>query len=361
MKYDVVIVGAGVMGAATAYHLSTSGKKVLLLDQFSFKNDRNASQDFSRAFRYEYGEDAFYTNLAVQSLKAWKEFEQKAGTQLYFPCGALLLARSENDYALKSYKTLQSLGHEVDLFSEEDLKKRFPQFSARFGVFDHNGGILEANTATDAFIRIAHANGVHTRENVKVVRLEGTTIYLENGEIVQAERIILTPGTWVHSLLPHRLPIQTTRQQLIYLRPKHLEEFQKDRFPCFAYLDGGFYGFPAHGIDAVKIASHIPGDVTDPDAPEADLAPLIESARLFLGEFIPSLADAEVLKTKACFYDVSPDKDFAIGELEPNVFIGTGFSGHGFKFAPVIGKYLADLVLGKEVDVPERFGIAKLL
>ncbi len=361
MKYDIVIIGGGVMGAATAYHLSSSGKKVLILDQFDFDNERNASRDYSRAFRYEYGEDIFYTNLAVESLKMWKNFEEEIGVQLYFPCGALLLGRSENDYAMKSYETLRSLDHSVELLTRNELQKRFPAFSSEFGILDLNGGILEAHTATDAFLRIARARGVAMQANAKVIRLEGTNIYLESGEVLTADKIVLTPGMWVRSLLGNRLSIKTTLQPLIYLKPEKPGDFQKENFPPFAYLDEGFYGFPMHGIDAVKIARHVPGEAADPDAPLPDLSSVVSEARAFLGEFIPSLQNAELIKTKMCLYDVSPDKDFGIGELEPNLFVGTGFSGHGFKFAPLVGKYLADLALGVDAHIPERFELNKLL
>jgi len=148
MEYDIVIIGAGVMGSATAYYLSKSGKKILIIDQFKFKNNFNSSQDHSRAFRYEYGDDEFYTKLAVESLKLWKEFEKDAKRLFYYRCGAILLADGNEDYAMRSYKTLKKLGHKVDLLQKEELNKRFPQFSAKLGIIDYQGGILDAASAS---------------------------------------------------------------------------------------------------------------------------------------------------------------------------------------------------------------------
>jgi len=122
MKYDVVVIGAGVMGTATAYHVSKRGKKVLLVDQLPIINDINSSIDHSRVFRYEYGKDEYYTNLAVKSLKLWKEIESESGHQLYFPCGCLLLEnRKEGKYAKDAYNTLTRLGHPAVFFNKKEL------------------------------------------------------------------------------------------------------------------------------------------------------------------------------------------------------------------------------------------------
>ena len=343
MEYDIIIIGAGVMGSAAAYYLSKSGKKILIIDQFKVKNDLNSSQDYSRVFRYEYGEDEFYTNLAVKSLKLWKEFEKDAKKQFYFQCGALLIAEGEEEYAMKSYKTLKKLGHKVDLLNERDLSDRFPQFSAKFGVLDHQGGILEASSAVESFINLAKQNGVEILENIKVDKIKKNSIILENKRVINFNKLIVTCGAWASKILD--LPVKATKQQIIYFKPKNAENFSKDNFPLFAYLDKGFYGVPIHGIDAVKISNHLPGEISDPDNDRKVSEKFIQSCKDFFKEFIPELADAEVIKTKVCFYSMTSDEDFIIDKLDDNIIIGAGFSGHGFKFGPLLGKILADLAL----------------
>jgi len=347
MEYDIVIIGAGVMGSATAYYLSKSGKKILLLDQFKLKNDLNSSQDYSRAFRYEYGDDEFYTNLAVESLKMWKEFEKDTKKQFYFQCGEIIIAEGEEEYAMKSYKTLQKLGHKVSLFNKKDLGSKFPQFSAKFGVLDHKGGILEASSAVESFIDLAKRNGVETLENVKVTKVDKNSITLEDNKTIKFKKLVVTCGVWASKILD--LPIKATKQQIVYFKPKNRKDFVKSKFPCFTYLDKGFYGFPIHGLDAVKISNHLPGEIINPDKDSREVSEeFINSCRNFFKQFIPELADAEVIKTKVCFYSMTSDEDFIIDKLKDNIIVGAGFSGHGFKFAPWVGKILGDLALNGE-------------
>ena len=349
MKYDVVIIGAGIMGSATAYYLSKTRKKILLLDQFTIENNMNSSQDYSRTFRYEYGEDEFYTKLAVESLKLWKDVENESGKKLYFQCGVLSIGESDNDYAMKGYKTLKKLGHKVDLLKGHYLKKKFPQFSANFGVLDYHGGILEASTAVKIFIELAIRNKVKVIENSKVNEIQNNAVILESGQRIECEKVVVTCGAWTSKLI--KVPLKATRQQLVYFKPKNVEKFKENNFPIFAYLDKGFYGFPIHGIAAVKISNHIPGQLVNPDTVKRTVnEEFIKKCRNFLKEHIPELADAKVIKTKTCLYTMTADEDFIIDKINDNLIIGAGFSGHGFKFAPLIGKVLSDLTLNKKID-----------
>ena len=359
MEYDVVIIGAGVMGSSTAYYLSNSGKKILLIDQFEVKNDLNSSQDFSRAFRYEYGDDEYYTNLAVESLKLWKEFEKDANKKFYFQSGALLIAEGEEDYAMKSYQVLKQLGHEVDLLKKDELKKKFPQFSAKLGVLDHHGGVLEASSAVGSFANLAKQNGIELLENMKVTEVKNNSIILEDKTTIKFNKLVVTSGVWTSKLM--NLPIKTTKQQLVYFEPKNKTNFSKDKFPLFAYLDKGFYGFPIHGINAVKISNHLPGEIVDPDKDDRNVSEnFVQSCRDFFRQFIPELSDAKVIKKKVCFYSMTTDEDFILDRLSDNIIVGAGFSGHGFKFAPLVGKILADLSLsgGTKYDI-SRFKIKR--
>lgn len=351
MGYDIIIIGAGVMGTSSAYYLSKKGKKVLLLDQYAVENDINSSQDYSRAFRYEYGDDEFYTNLAVESLKLWKQLEIESNKKLYFQCGSLLLGETEDDYATRSFNTLKKLGHKVDRLSKEDLNNRYPQFSSKFAVFDYHGGILAASSAVKAFIGLAKKNGVEIREKTKVNAVDDHAVILEDGIKLEGRKIVITSGVWVNKLLNISLSIKAAKQQLVYFKPKNLDRFRKEVFPMFAYLDQGFYGFPIHGIKAVKISNHTPGEIVEPLTVDRTVnETFIKECREFFSKFIPELADSEVIKTKVCLYDMSPNEDFLVDRLNEDVVVATGFSGHGFKFAPLIGKMVGDLILNKEIN-----------
>lgn len=342
------------MGCSAAYYLAQTGAKVVLLEQFTIEGANNASQDYSRAFRLEYGTDEFYTKLALESLELWRELERKSGRQLYFPCGALLLGKDEKDRAMESYKTLRRLGCEASLCDREELAKRYPQFRAEYGVLDHAGGVLEASGAVETFAELARAAGVTIQENTQVARLESGRATLDSGKVIKAEKVVVATGNWTRKLLP-QLPIRSTKQQLVYFKPSSPQEFTKSVFPAFAYLEEGFYGFPIHGIGAVKLANHMPGDAVDPDdMPREASKEFIAEARRFLTQFIPRLADAEIIKSKVCLYDMSTDSDFIVDFVDENILILGGFSGHGFKFAPKIGQ-LAAAMLDHGEPPPVRF------
>ena len=347
MMYDVVIIGGGVMGAAAAYYVSKHTPRVLLIDQYAIANNFNASQDFSKTFRYEYGDDELYIGLAVKSLAEWRRLEKESGRRLYYQCGSLLLGQQKDDYADISYRTLQRLGLPVELLDEQQMNARYPQFASKYAVLDPNGGILEASTAVSILINLAKQNGVTVLENTKVTSIDGNKLHF-SGSDVTYKKLILACGIWANSLLERPLSVKAARQQLVYFKPKHLQDFEKVRCPMFGYLDEGFYGFPMHGLDAVKVSNHMPGDFVDPAAIDWSVSDdFIDECRTFFQRFIPSLVDAEVVKTKVCMYDMSPNEDFIVDRINEQIVIGTGFSGHGFKFAPLIGDMLSRLALDR--------------
>jgi len=347
MKYDTVIVGAGVMGSATAYWLSKEEKNVLLIDQFEIENSINASYDFSRIFRYAHSEDEYYINLAVESLKLWKEVEKESGKQLYFNCGLLELCNTKEDTGMKTFHTLKKLGHNVTLIEKTKFPETYPQFkNINFGVLDRNGGLIEANSAVKTFIRLAKQNGVTIRENEKIIDLEDNKLILENGESIKFEKLVLTCGSWIKKLTDIKLPIKLTKGQMLYLKPKDSSAFAKENFPCFVFVEKKFYGIPIHGIDGMKFSVNYESKEVDSPDIERSLSDDCESrCRDMLKKYIPEIADSEIVHTRVCLHDSTPDGDFVIDKVKEKVVIGCGFSGHAFKFAPLIGKILSDLVL----------------
>jgi len=213
---------------------------------------------------------------------------------------------------------------------------------------DPNGGLIDAQAAVSAFVELTKRNGGEILENARVEEIHNGSLVLQNGEAVFFEKLVITAGVWTNELLGSKLPLQATRQELVYFKPKDPTNFKKDTFPTFAYMDyeGGFYGFPIYGIEAVKVSNHLPGAPIDYNTVERIVSQeFIDACRNFLAESIPELADAKVVKTKVCLYNMTPDGDFIVDRLNDSIVIGTGFSGHGFKFAPLIGKILADLAI----------------
>src|SRR5712691_1377637 len=354
------------MGAATAYAISRmADQRIILLDRYGLGNEYCSSNDVNRVFRYSYGNDQYYTKLSIESLRLWKEIEKETGQELLIPAGLLML-EGEDEHANKfnesSFKTLTKLWLGAEVYEGPELKKRFPQFQANRGFSDPHGGVLLASKSLKIF---ASQSGVSILEkHVTTFRdKSGIEIETSHGERIRARKLVVTVGPWSNSLLRDGMTgIIPTRQQVIYLKPsRDLVKFQPTSCPVF--FTDHHYGLPAVGIDGVKISNK---ELTDPVDPETARRSVdqdqIEQCRAACREFIPDLADGEVIRTKVCLYDMTENSDFVVDRDPDNrdIVYGYGFSGHGFKFAPLIGKLLAELALDREPSFDiSRFSIRR--
>lgn len=354
--YDVVIIGGGVMGAATASELARKRLRVALVDQAALPNPRGASVDHSKVFRFAYP-DALYARLAMDGLELWREIEEETGARLLTETGVLLLGHNRPSFETDTFDVLRRLGVEAEMLASRDLAKRYPQFDARsfvYGVVDPSGAILHAESAVHTLIELARSRGVSVIETARVTGIEksGNAIRVatEGGSSFESGRALVTAGPWTRRLLPQLSDLlKVTRQEVAYFEPLAADasSFEAKRFPIFIELETGFYGFPIHHSGAMKIANHHKGREVDPysqDEPVSDQ--FIEQCRAFFRKFIPALAQAAVKETRVCLYNNTPDDDFII-DWHPElagVLIATGFSGHGFKFGSVIGRIAAELL-----------------
>ncbi|HXF41355.1 MAG TPA: N-methyl-L-tryptophan oxidase [Blastocatellia bacterium] len=355
-NFDVAIVGAGVMGAAAACELAREGLSVALIDQSALPNPRAASVDHSKVFRFAYP-DPFYVRLAMDSLKRWCALEEETGTPLLTQTGALLIGKRRPSFETECYEAMLNSGCEAEMLDHEQVAARFPQFNAHafeFGVFDPSGAITHAEIALRALIELARRRGVRILENTRVIDVRNTAsrvvVACDSASDIECERAMIASGPWSRKLLPFLADrLTTTRQELVYFEPaaEISRSFEPSAFPIFLELESGFYGFPIHHNGSMKIANHLKGAVVDPDAlhDEVDDS-FIGSCRTFFNEFIPALADARVRETRVCIYNNTPDDDFII-DWHPTlegVLVVTGFSGHGFKFGPAVGRIGAELL-----------------
>ncbi len=346
------------MGLATAYTLSKSTKQsVLLIDRYRISNELCSSNDINRVFRYAYGRDKLYTQMAVESLKLWHEMERESKGRLLIPSGFLMMEGEDeywNRFVADSYRTLKELGLNAESLEEAELRKRFPQFSAKKAVLDPYAGSLMAAEVLETLHSAVKLGGVKILEGEQVIKLhpsETPEIETSSGKRVRCKKLILTSGVWSNKLLREGLAKMTpTRQQLIYFKPAaHLDRFQPANFPIF-FVDN-YYGIPAVGIDGVKVSFHGLPEVVDPETAKRTVDPeAVESCRNIMRKYIPELADCDVVHSKVCIYDMTENSDFVISSDPeyPNLVYGYGFSGHGFKFAPLIGQLLAELALERE-------------
>jgi len=364
IEADVCIVGGGVMGAATADAISRmSENRILLVDRYGVGNEYCSSNDVNRVFRFAYGGDQFYTEMAVESLRLWKELEKETSQELLIPAGLLMLEGDDehaNRFNESSFRMLTKLELGAHIYDGPELKKRFPQFQAGRAFFDPHGRVLLAAKSLETFASEAGRRGVKILEKLvtKVRDKSGLEIETAEGQTIRAKKLVVTVGPWSNGFLKDGLTGMTpTRQQLVYLKPsRDLERFRPSSCPVF--FTDYHYGLPAAGIDGVKISNKELIDPVDPETARRSVdQEQIDQCRDACRKFVPGLAEGEVVQTKVCLYDMTENSDFVI-DRDPahrDIVYGYGFSGHGFKFAPLIGKLLAELVL----DIDPSFDLSR--
>ncbi len=354
------------MGLAAAYFIRKQTRRdVLVLDRYGIGNDYCSSNDVNRVFRYAYGNDELYTRMAVESFDLWHGLEKESGEKLLIETGLLLLNgndRNANAFNEASYNTLSRMRLGAESISREELGKRFPQFRADEAFFDTHGGVLLASKALQTLHNLAAKRGVRLqkREAQEVVLGDRPHIVTRDTETIEFRKLVVTIGAWSNRLLNEKLvSIRPTRQQIIYFRPNTMESFRPERCPVF--FSDKHYGLPAAGINAVKMSPKELDETVDPETAKrsVDEQQIVE-AREACRRFMPEIANTEVFQTKVCLYDMTDNSDFVL-DSDPensNIVYGYGFSGHGFKFAPLIGKLLAELALDSKPSVNlERFTV----
>lgn len=327
----VVVLGGGVMGLSAAWALAQRGARVRVLDPLPRDNDRNASNDTSKIFRYAYARDAEMVRLAREALPLWRELERASGTTLLHQTGLVLLG-GENGFADQSARTLLELGERAEVL-EGDAAKRYPFAGARRVVVDPQGGWLDPPAVLRAL------EGEIGKLGGEIQR--GAPAQSVDPAAHDADATVVCAGPHAPRLLPYlRGRIRVTRQVELYFRAPP----DAPQVPVFAAMEEGFYGFPAmDGL--IKVADHRKGPaVMNPDAPRPPATSQEEAtAREWLRQRLPFLAEAPLVRSRVCLYDNTADDRFVLGPAPgaPRVVVGAGFSGHGYKFAPRVGEMLA--------------------
>lgn len=357
---EVVIVGGGVMGVATAAALAERGARVTLLERASVAHEWASSHGLSRAIRHEYGAAVIYSAMVARSLALWRDLAAAAGRDLYVETGVLTLGDRADGHTLAGLATMRAAGLPVTEISHADCRQRFPIFEpAEFDAITYNaaGGFLRASECVLALAARARRLGATIREGVAVARVvpagAGGRVILADGASLRADRVVVTAGPWTRTVLPDlALPIRPTRQQVAYFAGLPAARFGVGACPVFlARMD--FYGFPLTESGWFKVGRHTFGPTVNPDAPYSPDMAEVAATRAFLRRVIPTAAEAPLAAVDRCMYDVTADEDFILDRHPggPGVIIGSGFSGHGFKFGILIGRLLADLAL----DTPPEF------
>lgn len=376
--YDVIVLGVGSMGASTCYHLAKRGYKVLGLEQFDITHELGSHAGQSRIIRKAYGEGSNYVPLLERAYQNWKTLEDETGIQIYYQTG-LLYFGSQHDQFLNTIKQ-SAKAYNINLkeLSIDECSKKYPQINLPINyqrLEEPNAGFLTPELSILLMVEHALANGavIKTKQKVLDWKKENNIIKVQTEtHNYEAKKLVITAGPWAGKMIPgYNLKLKITRQALAWVKPKKWDDFSLGKFPCWLLEDNGFefYGFPIlpagkfHGPIGLKLALHYPGgEETDPDYVNRNTKPSDEKTLIdFLNKFIPDgYEDTLVMKT--CLYTKTPDEDFILDHLEgydKDVSIATGFSGHGFKFASVIGEIMADLAMTGSTSLPIGFLNAK--
>ena len=356
--YDVVVVGAGVFGAWTAWHLRRAGQRVLLLDQYGPANTRASSGGESRVTRMAYGPNEVYTRMSQRSLVLWKQlFAKLSRPELFRETGMLWMAPEKDELALQSHETLTRVGIKHEVIETAELRRRYPQIVVPDGgwaLFEPGSGALLARRAVQAVADDAVRAGVELRlGKAATPGGEGrlTELELADGSRIAAGTYVFACGPWLGRVLPELLGerIFPTRQEVYYFGvPPGDRRHAPPALPIWLDFGRAYYGIPDIEARGFKIALDSHGPAIDPDNAERTPTPAgIEQARAFLKQRFPALADAPLVGAEVCQYENTSNGDFVI-DRHPgfdNVWIAGGGSGHGFKHGPAVGEYLARRML----------------
>lgn len=365
-SYSHIVVGAGALGAASAYRLAVAGHTdVLVVEQFELGHSRGASEDHSRIIRHAY-HSPVYTALTPAAYATWAQVEEETGLRLVFKTGGLDLAvhGTPGEVELNDYRSsMTSVGIPSETLSAAEIRYRWPQWVIEddvLGLYQEDGGILDVRRATAAHIALARRMGVTFAPHTAVRSISSTDTHVavrtDQGEVT-AESVILCAASWTPELLGdlgQPWTIALSQEQVSYFATPNLRDFAPDRFPMWIWHgESFFYGFPVYGEVAVKAARDMRGKFItqqtrsyEPDPQETEVV------GSFLQQRLPGAYGPELM-SKTCVYDMPPDREFILDCLpgHPRITVAIG-AGHAAKFASLIGEILADLSTRGETSHP---------
>ena len=356
MSYDVIVLGLGAMGSAAAQHLAERRRNVLGIEQFTPPHDRGSSHGGTRMIRQAYFESPAYIPLVLRAYELWERLERDAGAKLLNITGGLILGSAKGQLVSGGIAAAEAHGIKYSILTRSETRTRFPAIAPLeddVAVYEELAGYLFPEDCIRAQLKVAEKNGAELHFDEKVIGWTALSNRVEvatSRGVYQAGHLVITAGPWANEAMRGLFPLRVTRQVMAWIQPVGgVEPFLPGRFPVFLCdsLDGSWpgYGFPAVDGASGGVKSAIHGsdiectpDTVDRVIHEVDGAEIIRT----LEPRFPALA-GEILKAQTCLYTMSPDEHFIIGPHPqfPSVSLACGFSGHGFKFAPVVGEILA--------------------
>ncbi|XP_077466739.1 peroxisomal sarcosine oxidase isoform X1 [Stigmatopora argus] len=360
--YDNIVIGAGIQGSFTAYHLVKKKQKTLLLEQFALPHTRGSSHGQTRIIRKTYDQD-FYTHMMDECYKLWAQLEREASVKLYRQTGLLVMG-PENSKSYCSYKsTLEKNKIPMVVLTPENFNQHITNVILADGdgaFVDTTAGVLYADRALKVVQGQFQKLGGVIKDHEKVIDIKTGQIVTVStfAGVYQAKGLVITAGPWTNKLLAHidlHLPLEVVKINVCYWKEKIPDSYNvKKCFPCFILTEGEeakdhIYGLPSNEYPGLMKICYHNGSKTDPDQRDMQTGRAdVDILRRYIARCFKGLIPEPSL-VENCMYTFTPDHHFVL-DRHPgygNIVIGAGFSGHGFKFGPVIGKLLCELSLGE--------------
>jgi sarcosine oxidase len=359
--FDVIVIGLGGMGSAAAYQLAQRGQRVLGLDRHTAAHSQGSSHGRSRVIRQAYLEHPDYVPLLLRAYELWAQIEHETQQTLMTLTGGLMMGTAGSAVVTGSLLSAKDHGLPYEILDATEIRRRYPPLHPSretIALYESKAGFVDPEATVNAHLDRAAQLGatLHFEEPVlNWTAAAQVTVTTAKGTY-EAERLVIAPGAWASELLQWQLPLVVERQVLYWFEPiGGVEPFLSDRFPVYIWdLPGaeslhGFYGFPAQGQgqEGVKVAFFYKGvpctpETIDRQVDEAE----IQQMRDCIVDKIPAL-NSRCLNAVTCMYTSTPDHHFVVGHHPhyENVIIASPCSGHGYKFASVMGEILADLAI----------------
>lgn len=366
-NYDCIVVGVGGIGSAALYHLARRGVKVLGLDQYPAGHDQGSSHGDTRAIRLVYFEHPDYVPLLRRAFELWEELDSHSRTPLFMRTGILQGGPADGEVLRGLIRAATEHNLPMERLTPIEVQSRFPGFSipdADAAIYDPNGGILRVEDCVRMHVQLAESHGAvfRARETVRhwYVGKNNVTVETDAGQFT-AKKLVITPGPWAPRLLPKFAPhLHLLRKSLFWFDNEDERYDLEGGAPVFLFEHGEhtFYGFPSLDEKGIKIADHAGGRRIDSPADldrHVDTGEL-EAVSLLLRQNLSGVGH-QLNHHTTCMYTMTEDGHFLVGQYPgiPQVNVVAGLSGHGFKFASVLGEILADLTLEGATSHPIGF------
>jgi sarcosine oxidase len=372
-KFDCIVIGFGGVGSAALREAAKRGWSVLGIDRFGPAHDRGSSHGQTRIIRRAYFEHPSYVPLACRAFEMWEELNRRHRTsieikELITPTGLLQVGSADSKVIQGVMASAAQHDLRVASFTPREIERRLPLFKIQdhqIGLFEADAAILRVEHCVAAMINQALKHGAEIRSNCPVQswrKKSGGNFLVDIGdETYESERLIVTCGAWSQSMLPElNLDLEILRKQQHWFQIDRVEQKLINDFPAFLMEqdDGScFYGIPEIDYLGMKISEHSGGrPFSDPSQLDRELdAAVLERVTDFMKQCL-NHSHHRMVHFSACMYTMTSDSHFIVDchPAHENLSFAAGLSGHGFKFAPVIGKYLVDLLDGKR-DVEFEF------